>query len=55
MALLAAIIYCAIYVENWAEKRKLRQKEKETAIQTIRFVTDDLKKKLRFIEDGAIQ
>jgi hypothetical protein len=46
MVLLAAIIYGAIYIENWAEKRKMRQKEKETARQTIRFVTDDLNKKL---------
>jgi hypothetical protein len=54
MSLLAAIIYGAIYVESWAEKRQLRHKEKENARQTIRFVTDDLKKRLQFI-DNSIQ
>jgi hypothetical protein len=52
MVLLAVIIYGAIYVENWAEKRKIRRKEKENARQTIRFVADDLKKKLRFIDES---
>jgi len=51
MSLLAAIIYGAIYVENWVEKRKLRQREKDDARRTIEFVANDLKKKLRFIED----
>lgn len=51
MTLLAAIIYGAVYVENWVEKRKIRRKEKEDARWTVQFVRDDLKKKLRFIED----
>ncbi|HJY15548.1 MAG TPA: hypothetical protein VJ225_05900 [Nitrososphaeraceae archaeon] len=29
MTLLAGIIYGAIYVENWVEKRKIRSEEKE--------------------------
>jgi hypothetical protein len=29
MTLLAGIIYEAIYVENWVEKRKIRSREKE--------------------------
>lgn len=45
MAMLGSIIYGAIYVENWVEKRKLRQKEREDAIRTIKFVANDLKKK----------
>jgi hypothetical protein len=51
MTLLAAIIYGAIYVENWVEKRKARQKKKEEADRILEFVTNDLQKKLRFIED----
>jgi hypothetical protein len=52
MAMLGAIIYGAIYVENWVEKRKLHRKEKEDARRTVKFVANDLKKKLRFIEDS---
>ena len=52
MVMLGAIIYGAIYVENWVEKRKLRRKEKEDARRTVKFVANDLKKKLRFIEDS---
>ena len=51
MTLLAAIIYGAIYIENWVEKRKTRLKEKEDANRIIGFVNSDLQKKLRFIED----
>jgi len=51
MTLLAAIIYGAIYVENWVEKRNMHRKEKEDARRIIQFVTNDLKKKLRFMED----
>lgn len=53
MAMLGAIIYGAIYVENWVEKRKLRRKEKEDARRTIKFVANDLEKKLRFIKDSV--
>jgi hypothetical protein len=53
MTLLAAIIYGAIYVENWVEKRKLHAKEKEEARRTIAFVSNDLQKKLHFIEDSV--
>lgn len=51
MTLLAAIIYGAIFIENWVEKRKTRLKEKEDANRIIGFVNSDLQKKLRFIED----
>lgn len=52
MTLLAVIIYGTIYVENWVEKRKMRLKEKEDATRTIEFVANDLRKKLRFIDDS---
>lgn len=53
MAILGAIIYGAIYVENWVEKRTLRRKEKDDARRTIKFVANDLEKKLRFIDDSV--
>jgi hypothetical protein len=53
MTMLGAIIYGAIYVESWVEKRKLLLREKEDAKRTIMFVSDDLDKKLRFIEDSV--
>ena len=53
MVMLGSIIYGSIYVENWVEKRKVRRKEKEDAIRMLKFVTNDLQKKLRFIEDSV--
>jgi hypothetical protein len=53
MAMLGAIIYGAVYVENWVEKRKLRRKEKEDARRTVKFVANDLNKKLHFIDDSV--
>jgi hypothetical protein len=53
MTMLGAIIYSAIFVENWVERNKLRRKEKEDARRIIEFVTDDLNKRLRFIEDSV--
>ncbi len=41
MTLLATIIYGAIYVENWVEKRKLRRQEKGDTQQITKFVTND--------------
>ena len=51
MALLAGIIYGAIFVENFLEKRKLRRKEAEEARRIVNFVANDLETKLHFIED----
>jgi hypothetical protein len=53
MTLLATIIYGAIYVENWVEKRKHSRQEKEDTQRITRFVTNDLKQKLRFIEESV--
>jgi len=51
MALLAGIIYGAIFVENFLEKRKLRRKEAEEARRIVNFVANDLETKLHFMED----
>jgi len=52
MTILAAIIYGSIYAGNWLEKRKAQQENKEQAEKVIVFVTNDLEKKLKFIEES---
>jgi hypothetical protein len=52
MSLLAAIIYGAIYVESWVEKRKVRSEEKEMRKKILMIVNDDLNKQLQFIEES---
>lgn len=52
MALLAAIIYGAVYVEGWVEKRRIRVEEEKARQQVIQFVVNDLGGKLRFIEES---
>ena len=52
MSLLAAIIYGAIYVESWAEKRKARIEEKDMKRMILMIVTGDLNKQLQFIEES---
>ena len=52
MTLLAGIIYGAIYVENWVEKRKIRSEEKETKKKILKIVANDLNKQLQFIEES---
>jgi len=52
MSLLAVIIYGAIYVESWAEKRKVRSQEKEMKKKILMIVTGDLNKQLQFIEES---
>jgi hypothetical protein len=53
MVLLAAIIYESIYVEEWVGKRKTRKEENRGRQQIIQFVKNDLKNKLRFIEESV--
>jgi hypothetical protein len=52
MTLLAGIIYGAIYVENWVEKRKIRSEEKEMKKKILMIVVNDLKKPLQFIAES---
>lgn len=47
----AAMVYGAIYVESWAEKRKTKKEEDKGRQQIIQFVRNDLLSKLRFIEE----
>lgn len=53
MTILGAIIYGAIFVEHWVERIKLRKKEKKDAKLIVEFVTNDLNKRLRFIDDSV--
>ncbi|MEO9294313.1 MAG: hypothetical protein ABI347_01790 [Nitrososphaera sp.] len=52
MVLLAVIIYGAIYVENWVEKRKTKKEEERDRQQVIQFVANDLQNKMRFLEES---
>lgn len=52
MAILAAIIYGAVWVEVNVEKRKARKEEALARGQIVKFVTDDLNSKLRFIDES---
>jgi hypothetical protein len=52
MSLLAGIIYGAIYVESWLEKRKVRNEEKEMKKKILMIVANDLNKQLQFIEES---
>ncbi len=50
--ILAAIIYGAIYIELRVEKEITRKEERKHRKQIIQFVTNDLNKKLRFIDES---
>lgn len=50
--ILAAIIYGAIYIELRVEKEITRKEERKNRKQIIQFVTNDLNKKLRFIDES---
>lgn len=52
MTLLGAIIYGAIFVEGWVEKRKARIEERKIRAQIVHFVADDLQNRLRFIDES---
>jgi hypothetical protein len=51
--LLAAIIVGSIYLERWLEEKARQRKEKETSNKTVfAFIINDLRNKLRFIEES---
>jgi hypothetical protein len=53
MSLLAAIIYGAIFVESWLEKRKAWNEEEKMKKKILMIVADDLNKQLQFIEESV--
>lgn len=52
MTLLAAIIYGAIYIESWVEKRRVRSEEQEMKKRILIIVANDLNKQLQFIDES---
>jgi len=52
MVILAAIIYFSVYLEHWSYKRSERQSENKTRKQLVIFIEDDLRQRLRFINES---
>lgn len=52
MLILAAIIWFAVYLEHWAYRRSEKQKEQKERKYLIIFIDDDLKQRLRFIDES---
>lgn len=52
MVILAAIIWFAVYLENWASRRIEKDKEKKERKYLIICIDNDLKQRLRFIDES---
>ena len=52
MVILAAIIWFAVYLEHWALRRIEKDKETKERKYLIRFIDNDLKQRLRFIDES---
>ena len=52
MLILTAIIYFSVYLEHWTYRRSERQKEDKTRKQLFIFIENDLKQRLRFIDES---
>jgi len=52
MLILAAIIWFTVYLEHWTYRRTEKQKEQKERKNLIIFVDDDLKQRLRFIDES---
>lgn len=52
MIILAAIIWFAVYLENWVYRRIEKQKENKERKYLIIFIDNDLKQRLRFIDES---
>jgi hypothetical protein len=52
MTLLAGIIYGAVYLEQWQYKRFQDKKDKVAINNIIKFISNDLERKLGFIEES---
>ena len=49
---LAAMIFGAIYVEQWYQRRIQKQEDMKTRRQIFTFIINDLKRKARFIDES---
>lgn len=52
MLILAAIIWFTVYLEHWTYRRTEKQKEQKERKNMIIFIDDDLKQRLRFIDES---
>jgi hypothetical protein len=52
MTLLAGIIYGAVYLEQWQFKRFQDKKDRVAINNIIKFISNDLERKLGFIEES---
>lgn len=52
MILLAGIIYGAVYLEQWLYKRTQEKKDKAAVSNIIKFISNDLERKLGFIQES---
>lgn len=52
MVILAAIIWFAVYLEHWALRRIEKGKETKERKYLILFIDNDLKQRLRFIDES---
>ncbi|HEY7777239.1 MAG TPA: hypothetical protein VIA09_01750, partial [Nitrososphaeraceae archaeon] len=52
MLLLAAIIWFAVYLEQWTYRRSEKQKEDKARKYLIIFIDNDLRQRLRFIDES---
>ena len=52
MIFLAGIIYFSVYLEHWAYRRSQKKEDKETIKNIVRFIKDDLERRLGFIDES---
>jgi hypothetical protein len=52
MLILAAIIWFTVYLEHWTYRRTEKQKEQKEGKKLIIFIDDDLKQRLRFMDES---
>lgn len=52
MLILAAIIWFTVYLEHWAYRHREKQKENKTRKYLIIYIDNDLKQRLRFIDES---
>jgi len=53
MTLLAGIIYGAVYLEQWQHKRMEAKKDKVAISNIIKFISNDIERKLVFIKEST--
>lgn len=52
MVILAAIIWFSVYLEHWTYRRRENEKENKEQKYLIVFIDNDLKQRLRFIDES---